>query len=129
MVILGTADTLRMYLTMTNNEVKNPLKVEAGRKGGQATLYRYGRAQLAQWGKLGGAPRWQRDYHEIRQQRFSGRTNNNKEAKVSPGGANLGLLRRAYKLRDRSSPGETEPAGITQETPQEVVPARKDAAL
>ena len=33
------------------------------------------------------------------------------------------------ELRGRSSPSETEPAGITQETPQEAVPARKDAGL
>lgn len=90
---------------------------DSGRKGGTVTLERYGRDQLAEWGKLGGRPR-SRTYDDIRQQQRMER-NNNKEGMGSPGGANLGLLRRAYKLRGRSSPSETAPAGTAQETPRE----------
>ena len=32
---------------------------EAGRRGGQAVLKKYGRKQLREWGKLGGRPRKQ----------------------------------------------------------------------
>lgn len=99
---------------------------DSGRKGGTVTLERYGRDQLAEWGKRGGRPKSQ-TYDDIRQRELRER-NNNKEVKGFPGTSNLGTLKELYKARGRSSPiGETEPAGITQETPQEVVPARKDA--
>ena len=38
--------------------MKKPVTVsEAGRKGGQAVLKKYGKRQLRAWGKLGGQPR------------------------------------------------------------------------
>lgn len=106
-------------------EFKNPLKVEAGRKGGNATLNRHGAGELRRRGKLGGRPR-SRTYDGIRQQQRLEQNNNGKEAQGSPG--NLSELKRLYKLRDRSSPNHKRVlAGTTQVTPHEQVPAGKEA--
>ena len=92
-------------------------RADSGRKGGTVTLERYGKDQLAAWGKLGGRPR-SRTYDDIRQRQLLEERNNNKEAKGLPG--NVSALKRLYKLRGRSSPGaESEPAGLAPETPQE----------
>ena len=92
-------------------------KADSGRKGGTITLERYGRDQLAAWGKLGGRPR-SRTYDDIRQRQLLEQRNNHKEAKGLPG--NVSELKRVFKLRGRSSPSaESEPAGMAQETPRE----------
>jgi len=92
-------------------------KADSGRKGGTVTLERYGRDQLAEWGRLGGRPR-SRTYDDIRQQQRLEQGNNSKEAKGLPD--NLSKLKGLYKLRGRSSPSaESEPAGMAQETPRE----------
>jgi len=107
-------------------DFKNPLKVEAGRKGGQTTLARYGSDQLADWGKLGGRPRTL-TYDEIRQQRRRERNDNHKEG-MGPPSKNLRTLNARYKLRRRSTGiDETPQAGTAQETPREQVPAGKEA--
>jgi len=112
------ADSGRKGGTTTAEDFKNPLKVEGGRKGGTITLERYGRDQLTTWGKLGGRPR-SRTYDEIRQQQRLEQNNNGKEVKGPPG-SNLSELKKALKLRDRSSPNhKTVQAGMAQETPRE----------
>ena len=93
---------------------------DSGRKGGMVTLRRYGRAQLAEWGRLGGRPR-ARTYDDIRQQRLRGRQNNNEEVQGSPGGDNLALLTKSvkYRLRRRSSgDAQIDEAGTVPETPR-----------
>ena len=108
------------------DEFKNPLKVDSGRKGGLATLQRYGRDQLADWGKLGGRPR-ALTYDEIQQQRRLERNNNHKEG-MGPPGKNLRTLKARHKLRRRSTGIDEIPqAGTAQETPREQVPAGKEA--
>jgi len=103
---------------------KNPRKVAAGRKGGVTTLQRYGRDQLAAWGKRGGRPR-ALTYDEIRQQQRLEQNNNHKEGKGPSG--NLTDLKTLYKLRHRSSGiPEIPQAGTAQETPREQVPAGKE---
>jgi hypothetical protein len=99
-------------------------KRDSGKKGGLVTLERYGKDQLRTWGKLGGRPR-DKSYDEIRQQRRLER-NNNKEGMGPPGG-NLRTLKTLYKLSQRSTDGENEQAGLADETPQEQVPAGKEA--
>lgn len=94
---------------------------DAGRKGGLITLERYGRDQLAEWGKLGGRPRLP-TYDDIRQQQLPEQNNNHKEATGPPGGDNLVLLKKSAKdkLRRRSSGiPEIPQAGTAQETPHE----------
>jgi hypothetical protein len=91
-------------------------KRDSGRKGGLVTLERYGHVQLAEWGRLGGRPR-DKSYNEIRQQQRLERNNNYKEGMGPPGG-NLRTLKTCYKLRQRSTDGETEQAGLADETPQ-----------
>lgn len=104
---------------------KNPRKVAAGRKGGLATLQRYGRDQLAAWGQQGGRPRAM-TYEEIRQQQRLEQRNNGKGGIGSS--RSLTDLKTRYKLRRRSSGiPETPEAGTTQETPREQVPAGKES--
>jgi len=104
-------------------EVKKT-RAEAGRAGGMATLARYGREQLREWGKRGGRPR-ALTYDEIRQrQRLEQKNNGNKEViKGSPG--SLAKLKMLYKLRRRSSGFEINQAGIVEENPTEAIPAGK----
>jgi len=102
-------------------------RAEAGKRGGTVTLERYGRNQLAEWGKRGGRPRLP-TYDDIRQRQLLGQNkNNNKEAKDPPGKLTLSQLKRRYKLRDRSSPiPEMIQAGTANETPREPsLPERK----
>jgi len=101
-------------------------RASSGRKGGNITLRRYGREQLAEWGKLGGRPR-SPNYDDIRQRQLLEQSkNNNKEVTDPPG--DISHLRRLYKLRRRSSViVETRQAGTTQETPREPVPAGKES--
>ncbi len=99
-----------------------PTRRDSGRKGGTVTLERYGRDQLAEWGKRGGRPR-SRTYDDIRQRRRLERNNNHKEGMGSPGKANLRTLKTLYRLSPRSTDGENEQAGLADETPQEQVPA------
>ena len=101
-------------------------RADAGRLGGTVTLQRYGKDQLATWGRLGGRPR-ALTYDEIRQQQRLERNNNNKEV-TGPPGKNLRTLNAHYKLRRRSSGIDEMPqAGIAQETPREQVPAGKES--
>ena len=97
---------------------------DSGRKGGTTTLERYGRAQLAEWGRLGGRPR-SLTYDDIRQEQSRGRNNNN-EKEVNKGiPGNLGELKRLYKRRGSSAYPETQEAGTTHETPRsESLPER-----
>ena len=90
---------------------------DSGRIGGLATLKRYGKDQLRDWGKLGGRPR-SLTYDEIRQQQRL-EQNNNKGGDGSPGN-NLSQLKALLKQRQRSNGAdyETGEAGIGQETPQ-----------
>ena len=90
---------------------------EAGRLGGLVTLQRYGRDQLAAWGKRGGRPRAQ-SYDEIRQQQRLERNNNNHKEVMGPPGANLRMLKARLKLSQRSTDGEIVQAGISLETPR-----------
>jgi len=100
----------------------------SGRKGGLVTLQRYGRGQLAEWGKLGGRPK-NPTYDDIRQrQLLEQKKNNNKEVQGPPG--DLSHAKKLYKLRRRSNGiPETVQAGTTQETPREPVPARKESGI
>ena len=109
---------------------KNPRKVAAGRKGGLATLNKYGVDWLRQQGCKGGQPRHpirrpHKTYFVIRQQQLLEQPNKNEEVTGTPG--RLAGLKRAKKLRDRSSPPEIPEAGTSQETPREQVPAGKEA--
>lgn len=98
----------------------------AGRKGGLATLKRYGRDQLTEWGKRGGRPR-SPNYDEIRQRQLLEQNNNHKEVITGPPG-NLRQLRRSYKLRRRSSDINQIPeAGIAQVNPKQAIPAGEEA--
>lgn len=111
-------------------------KRDSGRKGGQVTLERYGKDQLAYWGKYGkeggkpgGRPRAQ-TYDDIRQQQRR-EQNNNKGGNGSPGN-NLRQLRTQLKLQRQGSNGadyerKTQEAGIAQVTPRGQVPAGKEA--
>lgn len=103
---------------------------DSGRKGGLTTLQRYGRDQLAEWGKRGGRPR-SPTYDDIEAARLLERSkNNNKEVTDPPGDLNISQLRKRYKLRGRSNPiPEIVQAGTTQETPREAVPARKGSGI
>ena len=106
---------------------------DSGKKGGLVTLQRYGRDQLAYWGKYGkpggnkpGRPK-NPTYDEIRQQQRLERNNNHKEVKGPPG-KNLRTLNMRYKLRQRSTGiDEMSQAGTAQETPREQVPAGKES--
>ena len=101
---------------------ENPRKAAAGRKGGTVTLERYGRDQMAAWGKLGGRPR-SMTYDDIRQQQRLEQRNNNEEGEGLPG--KVSELKRLYKLRGRSSPSpDIEPAGMAQTTPEPALPER-----
>ena len=90
---------------------------DSGRIGGLATLKRYGKDQLRNWGKLGGRPR-SLTYDEIRQQQRL-EQNNNKGGDGSPGN-NLSQLKALLRQRQNRSIGdyETEEAGIGRETPR-----------
>jgi hypothetical protein len=92
---------------------------DSGRIGGLATLKRYGKDQLRDWGKLGGRPR-SLTYDEIRQQQRL-EQNNNKGGDGPPGN-NLNQLKALLKQRQSRSSGvlvtSIEEAGIGQETPQ-----------
>jgi len=75
---------------------------DSGRKGGLTTLARYGRDQLAHWGKYGnpggnpgGRPR-NPDYGDIRQRQVLEKQNN-EEVPGPPG--NLSQLKRLFKLQ------------------------------
>ncbi|MBV6343204.1 hypothetical protein [Candidatus Magnetobacterium casense] len=95
---------------------------EAGRLGGLATLRRYGRDQLATWGKLGGRPR-SATYDDIRQRQLL-EQNKNKEVMVPPG--TLREQKRLFAARQRSNGvmvTSIEEAWIAQGTPREQVPA------
>lgn len=98
---------------------------DSGRKGGTTTLERYGRDQLAEWGKLGGRPR-NPTYDDIRQEQSRGRNNNN-EKEVNKGTTgHLNELKRLYKRRGSSADPEITEAGTTHETPRsESLPERK----
>lgn len=90
-------------------------KSDAGRLGGTVTLERYGRDQLAEWGKLGGRPR-SMTYDDITRRRRLEQNNNHEEVKGLPG--SLTNLKKLYDARCRSSGGNgTTQAGIAQNTP------------
>ena len=103
-------------------------KSDSGRKGGLATLGRYGRDQLAEWGKRGGRPRDMSCDEKLQQRRIKRQhiaMTDNKEVRKGPPNS-LRLLNAHYKLRQRSTDGEIEPAELAQETPQEpALPGRK----
>lgn len=102
-------------------------RAEAGKIGGTVTLKRYGRGQLAEWGKLGGRPRLP-NYDDIRQrQLLEQNKSNDKEVLGPPGELTMSQLKKRHKLRDRSSPiPEMVPAGSANETPREpALPERK----
>ena len=97
-------------------------KREAGRRGGQATLERYGIDQLREWGRLGGRPRLL-TYDDIMQlQRLE---NNRNGGNGLPG--TLQQLKALYKLRQRSTGGtpQNTEAGVAQ-NPTRATPARKE---
>jgi len=101
-------------------------RADAGRLGGTVTLQRYGKEQLATWGKLGGRPR-ALTYDEIRQRQRLER-NNIKEVQGPPGSHDLRRLRKRLNLPRRSSGIDEIPqAGTAQETPREQVPAGKES--
>lgn len=102
-------------------------RVDSGRKGGTVTLQRYGRDQLAEWGKLGGRPR-NLTYDDIRQQQLLEQNNNHKEVKGPPG--DISHLRKLYKLRHGSSAiPEIVQVGTAQVTPREQVPTGKESGI
>lgn len=90
---------LRLVLSMELQETgqNHPARDhrEAGRLGGYATLARYGREQMREWGRGGGRPR-ARTYDDIRQQQRPEQQSTD-EVTGSPG--NLRELRALYRLR------------------------------
>ncbi len=93
-------------------------RADSGRKGGMTTLRRYGREQLAYWGKLGGRPH-SPTYQDISSRRQLLEQNNDhkqKEVITGPPG-NLKGLKKQYAARYGSSgDNETQEAGIAQAT-------------
>lgn len=102
-------------------------RAESGRKGGRVTLERYGRDQLAEWGKRGGRPK-NLTYDDIEQRRLLEQNNNHKEVKDPPG--DISHLRKLYKLRHGSSAiPEIVQVGTAQVTPREQVPTGKESGI
>jgi hypothetical protein len=88
---------------------------DSGRKGGLTTLTRYGKAQLREWGRLGGRPR-NPDYGDIRQRQVLEKQNN-EEVTGPPG--NLSQLRRLFKLQAAGrAANQIQEAGAVPKTPR-----------
>ena len=102
---------------------------EAGRKGGIATLERYGKEHFAELGRRSKPPRAP-TYEVMRQRLLLEQKNKIKEVKGPPGKLAISQLKGQYKLRGRSNPIlETAQAGTTQVTPRERVPAGKESGI
>jgi hypothetical protein len=52
----------RFIIVLMNAELRKYLKA-LGRKGGKATVARYGKKQMKAWGNLGGRPRKDKGIH------------------------------------------------------------------
>jgi len=88
---------------------------DSGRKGGLTTLTRYGKAQLREWGRLGGRPR-NPDYGDIRQRQVLEKQNN-EEVPGPPG--NLSQLKRRYQLHAAGrAANQIQEAGDAPKTPR-----------
>ena len=104
-------------------------KSDAGRIGGTVTLERYGRNQLAEWGKLGGRPRSPTYQDILSRRQLLGQNNNDhkqKEVITGPPG-NLKGLKKQYAEHCRSSgDGEIQEA-VAPATTRGQLPERKAA--
>ena len=100
---------------------------DSGRKGGLVTLERYGRDQLAEWGRRGGRPR-SLSYDDIQQhQALEQHHNNNREVISADPPGKHNQLRRHHKLRAAESSGDPNITGRDcPENPTRPVPAGKD---
>ena len=104
-------------------------RADSGRKGGIVTLNRYGRDQLAEWGKLGGRPHSPTYQDILSQRQLLGQNNNGHKQKEvitgSPG--NLSRLKKQYAEHCRSSgDGEIQEA-VAPATTRGQLPERKAA--
>lgn len=96
-------------------------RADAGRIGGTVTLERYGRDQLAEWGKKGGRPR-SMTCDDIRRQ-HSNKNNHNKEVKGSSG--TYREMKKEYAARHGSNGDNGIQEAVAPATTRGQLPERK----
>ena len=103
-------------------------RVEAGRIGGTVTLERYGRNQLAEWGKLGGRPHSPTYQDILRRRQLQEQNNGHKQKEVITGPpGNLKGLKKQYAARYGSSGDNGIQEAVAPATTRGQLPERKAA--